>query len=140
MTETVYKLVTEFSADKTISSVFAIREGIAITYRPGEWISPTIPHSVIFAFDTRGNAEAFVASHLYDTPFGIPERRWRLWRAEAENVRPFRGCLDASFLEDDEAVDLVHKFWLGSLGMAYMGFAPTGTVGCSAIRLDRQIG
>lgn len=135
-TRTVYKVVARQNATKELTSVIARGEDVVVTYRPGEWTHPVIPHSMLFAFDNLEHARLFKLIHDSNYSYAVLDYKLEIWRATAGDTHDTLMCLDGEFLDNPI---LVGEFWRGQIDSSiYISLVPTGTIICPAIRLDSR--
>lgn len=137
---TVYKVVRRvpsygISDVRLKSAISTIPHNWQVTYIPGKWVAPSHVSSLLFAFTTKGRAQAFRSGHGYE-----------VWRADAEVATKRSGFWQvtngmawmASSFRDAK---VMLSFWRRKTrpNASLRSYAPGGTVGCRRIRLVKKV-
>jgi hypothetical protein len=119
----MYKVVRR--VDDKLKSAIVHQYNCGMTYEPNQWVFPKIPNSKIYLFTDRNAAIKFTDNNnLVD--------RGEIWECDASDVAPLREI--ATFLKMED-------FWTdrNKLNRLDIMDSPTGSHGCSAIRLTRRL-
>jgi hypothetical protein len=131
MNKTVYKVVGKIG-NTLVSAMPEVPRSIIIQYVPGEWVSPVLENSCIFAFNSISDAKTWLKNRKE------AEGAFEIWKAEGEKVRTMaaRGEFQGSCTD---TLDVIRKFW-NFESTKRADNPPAGTVICERIKLLQKVG